>query len=64
MGPGRKCLEIRRKLIVNLSQGNCDWRLSDTRKITFLIHKYTFENNINLKQKTFENINVDIHVQT
>ena len=26
-----------------------------------LIHKYAFENNINLQQKTYENINFDIH---
>ena len=28
-GPGRKCLEISRKLIANPSQANCDWAVSD-----------------------------------
>ena len=30
--------------------------------VTLLIHKYAFENNINLRQKTFETIKVDIHI--
>ena len=28
VGPGRKCLDIRRKLLANPSQANCDWNIS------------------------------------